>query len=163
MPRYTSKDLAVAGIVAGLYASLSIAVAPLSYGVYQVRLAEALTVLPFLSAAAVPGLFVGCLVANLFGGMGWPDVVFGSLITLAAAIMTRWCGSLVNRPVARWLAPAWPVLLNALGVSIYLAPLLGYNYWFSVQMIGLGEAIACYVLGLPLLIVVDRRLRHLFN
>lgn len=163
MRTFRTKDLAVAGIVAGLYAALSIGVAPLSYGVYQVRIAEALTVLPFLSVAAVPGLFVGCLLANLFGGMGWQDVVFGSLITLVAAFLTRRCAGLPRRNVARWLAPAPPVLLNALGVSLYLAPLLGYNYWFSVQMIGLGEIAACFVLGLPLLVIADRRLRHLFN
>lgn len=162
MSRYGAKDLAVAGIVAGLYASLSIAVAPLSYGVYQVRLAEALTVLPFVSAAAVPGLFVGCLVANLFGGMGWQDVVFGSAISLVAAVLTRRCSSIPSRRAARWLAPAAPVFLNAFGVSLYLAPLLGFGYWFSVQMIGLGELLACYGLGLPLLLLAERRLRHLF-
>ena len=163
MQRYRAKDLAVAGIVGGLYAALSIGVAPLSYGVYQVRLAEALTVLPFLSRAAVPGLFVGCLLANLFGGMGWQDVVFGSLLTLAAAGLTSASARLPHRRTARWLAPLPPVVLNAFGVSLYLAPLLGYNYWFSVQMIGLGEVVACFVLGLPLLLIAERRLRHIFN
>jgi uncharacterized membrane protein len=186
---------------------------PISFGVYQVRIAEALTVLPFLSRAAIPGLYIGCLLANIFGGMGWLDIVFGPLITLAAAVLTHltgrmsrnvaaillacfplvliWIGAvyflvtasetyflvvgaalllaalLLTRLLAhQWsrggdfgifIAPLPPVVLNALGVSLYLAPLLGFDYWFSVQMVGVGQLIACYLLGLPLLLALRKR------
>jgi uncharacterized membrane protein len=244
---------------------------PISFGVYQIRIAEALTVLPFLTRAAVPGLYIGCLLANIIGGMGWLDIVFGPLITLAAALITRglyhlsrrkftlipaaipvllmWGGSIyllngtdltintgkgiilslvslglilfiekkragsgssesidwtirtlslasalvavfmlrqtddtyvflcggitllatpvVTALLARlWytgenanllIAPLPPVLLNAFGVSAYLAPLIGVNYWFAVQMVGIGQLIACYLIGLPVLIILQRR------
>ena len=207
MTRFSLREIALAGLIAAVYALLALIFLPISFGVYQVRVAEALTILPFITRAAIPGLFVGCLLANLFGGMGWHDVVFGSLITLLAAILTRliyhlsqsrmsrllavlpvaviWLGAflLFGQTTVRWpvvalawvmtlvitliwikgenpnlfLAPLPPVLLNAFGVSLYLAPIIGVSYWFSVQMVGIGQLIACYLLGLPLLKLVQRR------
>jgi uncharacterized membrane protein len=221
----------------------------------------------------VPGLFVGCMLANTFGGLGYQDIVFGSLITLAAALVTRLVSRLASARVSRmlailpalllwvggpallwglglsqgviallagalvvtlvaaglrvkrsagcwtiapltllvtvllgaavylgpevadrrvevigivslaaaagltwWLTVLWlrgenpnalvaplpPVLLNAFGVSLYLAPMLGFNYWFAVQMVGVGQLVACYLLGLPLLRFLESR-RHLFD
>ena len=76
------------GIIAALYAALTIALAPISYGPIQLRVSEALTILPYLTPAAIPGLFIGCLVANILGGLGIYDVVGGSLCTLLAAFLT---------------------------------------------------------------------------
>ena len=155
------RKIALAGLIAAAYAVLSVALAPLSFGVYQVRVAEALTILPFITDAAVIGLFVGCAIANYFGGNGIYDIVFGSLLTLGAAILTRYIGTFSRRQRSPNLgyifAPLPPVLLNAFGVAVYLAPIAGLGYWFTVQMIGLGEMIACYVLGLPLLAMLNRR------
>jgi uncharacterized membrane protein len=154
MSRFRFNETAQAGLIAAAYALLSLVFYPISFGVYQIRVAEALTVLPFLTRAAVPGLFVGCLLANIFGGMGWQDVVFGSLLTLAAALGTR----LTSRIGRGWiLAPLPPVMVNAFGVSLYLAPILGFNYWFAVQMIGIGQIISCYLLGIPLLRILQKR------
>ncbi len=265
------REISIAGLIAALYVVLSLAFLPFSFGVYQVRIAEALTVLPFFTRAAIPGLYVGCVLANIFGGMGWLDIVIGPLLTLVAAIATRyaahlsssqkttlvasvplifmWLGSIYlltefrvdfkimtgviltilafvamvfavrvstesseGRPLGLamkllsvllvlvgWymmrsaaelkfdltglglmlaalltymylmevrlkgrnpnilIAPLPPVILNAFGVSAYLAPLLGFNYWFSVQMVGIGELISCYLIGLPLLILLQKR------
>jgi uncharacterized membrane protein len=166
---FSSRRIALAGLIAASYAVLTIALAPLSFGVYQVRVAEALTVLPFFFDPAVVGLFVGCAVANYFGGNGPYDIIFGSLLTLLAAMATRYIGVWSRK--AGWsgtgmiLAPLPPVLFNAFGVSAYLAPLAGIGYWFAVQMIGLGELVSCYVLGLPLLRLLLGRphLRDRFN
>ena len=157
------SSVAVAGVIAGLYAAVSLALFPFSFGVYQVRVAEALTVVPFLTPAAVPGLFVGCLVANVFGGMGWLDIVVGSLITLIAAGTTRWIYHWPFGPWRKWLAPAPAVLFNAFGVSVYLAPIIGVDYWFCVQMIGIGQFVSCYVIGMPLLMLLEKRQSVLFN
>ncbi|MEW5795745.1 MAG: QueT transporter family protein [Candidatus Zixiibacteriota bacterium] len=151
------NETAQAGLIAAAYALLGLVFYPISFGVYQVRVAEALTVLPFLSRAAVPGLFVGCLIANFFGGMGWQDVVFGSLLTLVAAVLTRLIAVSVKSRHAWLLAPLPPVLVNALGVSLYLAPIIDVSYWFAVQMIGLGQVAACFVLGMPLLRLLQSR------
>jgi uncharacterized membrane protein len=157
-----TRELATAGIIAAVYAVATILLAPISYGAFQVRIAEALTVLPFLSRAAVPGLFAGCLIANFFGGMGWMDIVFGSLITLAAATLTRGVRHLKLRGREKYLAPLPPVVLNALGVSLYLAPIINADYWHVVGLIGVGELVACYALGLPLLLILQKRKELLF-
>lgn len=158
------RYLTRAGIIGALYAVLTVALAPISYGVYQVRVAEALTVLPLFAASAVPGLYVGCLVANIVGGMGWQDILFGALLTLVAAAVTGWIGAAYRTGTLSWklallLGPLPPVLFNAFGVSAYLAPILEMDYWFCVQMIGLGELVACYGLGIPLLLLLRPR-RH---
>lgn len=272
MRHFTVHQLALAGLVAAVYAVLSLVFLPISFGVYQVRVAEALTVLPFLAGAAVPGLYIGCLLANILGGMGWLDIVIGPLITLVAGLLTYYAGktnwhklvtgvvpvaivlmwvgavylltsfeftdrtligvavsilgllpvllvalkrpkidfvirerfwtwatvalilSVVAMPFLKntddlyfivcggllllaavfsaitltwfWLkdeeaslllAPLPPVVLNAFGVSFYLADIIGVDYWFCVQMIGVGQLIACYVLGLPILLILKRR------
>ncbi len=273
MRSFTLRDISLAGLVAAVYALLTLVLAPISFGVYQIRIAEALTVLPFLSRGSVPGLFIGCMLANAFGGLGYQDIVFGSLITLAAAVCTRFTYYLSNSALARllaalplvvlwasglylvagdsdpiwtaavglgaaltavaatllwlkrsrlcvpalaiamvslvlllslwymvgpipdvrrfvwgaiatvtawcltvWLSRVWyrgdnpllflaplpPVLLNAFGVSLYLAPIIEVDYWFCVQMVGVGQLIACYLLGLPLLRLLEAR-RHVFE
>jgi len=144
-------DVAYIGVIAALYAFLTVALAPFSYGVYQVRVAEAMTVLPFVYPPAIIGLFVGCLVANIFGGNGLPDIIFGSLFTLIAGYFTYLVSKIKSKKLAVGLAPLPPVIINAFGVAIYLSKITGMSYLFVIQMVGLGELVACYLLGIPLL------------
>jgi uncharacterized membrane protein len=150
-------DIAYTGIIAALYAFLTVALAPFSYGVYQVRISEALTILPFVYAPSIIGLFIGCLVANIFGGNGLPDIVFGSLLTLLAAVFTYQISKIKSRKLAIGLAPLPPVLINAFGVAVYLSKITEMSYWFVVQMVGLGELVACYLFGIPLLLFLLSR------
>jgi uncharacterized membrane protein len=151
----SSRYIAQVGIIASLYAALTIVLAPISYGPVQVRISEALTILPFLTPAAVPGLFIGCVVANVYGGLGIYDIIGGSLCTLLASGLT-YLLSKTRRPI---LAPLPPVVVNAIGVSLYLHLLFQLPYWFTVGYIALGEIVACYILGYPLLLVFIRRER----
>ncbi len=156
------KYLARAAIIAALYAGLTVGLAALSYQVSQIRFAEGLTVLPFCFPEAVPGLFLGALIANLFSPFGLIDVVFGSLITLVAAACTYLVGYLLKKRLKKWpffflsliLAPLFPVIFNSFGVSFYLLKfglVSGYTYLGAVLSILTGELIACYLLGAPLL------------
>ena len=138
-----------AAMIAAIYATLTISLSPISYGPLQFRVSEALTTLPWLYPEAAPGLFIGCLIANLFGGQGVWDVVFGSLATLAAALAT----SRVRSP---WLAPLPPVLINAAVVGAVLSLVLGLPFWTVAAQVGLGQAGACYGLGLPLLFALTK-------
>lgn len=155
-----AKDVAFAGIIAALYAAMTILLAPISYGVYQVRVAEALTVLPFLYPVAIVGLFIGCLVANIFGGNGLQDIIFGSLFTLLAAWLTYLTSKIKARKAALALAPLPPVIINAFGVAAYLSQITGMTYFFVVQFIGIGQLAACYLLGLPLLLFLIKKRRQ---
>lgn len=150
---FSTKFITQAGIIAALYAAITIILAPISYGPVQVRVSEALTVLPFVTPAAIPGLFLGCVVANLYGGLGLYDIIGGSICTLLAAYLT-YLLSRTKRPI---LAPLPPVLINALGVSLYLHFLFDFPYFVTVFYIAVGEILACYVLGYTLLKLVLRK------
>jgi len=155
--RFSPRDLAIAGIIAALYAVLSYfsSVFGIAFGPVQCRFSEALCVLPFLTPAAVPGLFVGCLVSNLLSPYGALDIVFGSLATLLAALWT----AKVRRT---WLAPLPPVVCNALLVGAVItvqqvpSELFLGTFAYNALTVGLGEALACYVLGGLLLKVLSR-------
>jgi uncharacterized membrane protein len=143
----TNRFISQTAIIAALYAALTLALAFMSYGPIQIRISEALTVLPFISIAAIPGLALGCLVANLFSPVGLPDIIFGSLCTLIAAGLTY----LISKTKKPFLAPLPPIIVNSLGVSLYLHFFYNLPYWLNVLYISIGEIVACYLLGYPLL------------
>jgi uncharacterized membrane protein len=136
--------------IAALYTTINLVFAPISYGPMQIRIAEALTVLPYIDPAAIGGLFLGCILANLWGGLGIADVLGGSLCTLIAALLTY----KMKRPI---YAPMPPVVINSLGVSLYLHILFKLPYWLTVSYIFMGQLIACYLLGYPLLLIFLKR------
>jgi len=152
-----TKFLTFSAVIAAIYAALTVLLAPISYGPMQVRIAEAMTVLPYAFPQAIPGLYIGCMVANIWGGFGPIDIFGGSAITLVAAALTHW----LRRFDKPWLAPFPPVVLNALGVGYYLHILTEMPLWISIGWVALGQAIACFVLGLPLLYTIKKRLKSL--
>ncbi len=153
----TPRFLSEAGIIAALYFALTMASIPLSYMTPQVRISEALCVLPLFTPAAIPGLFIGCLLSNLAGSpLGPYDILFGSLATLTAAVAAR-----NIRP--KWLVPLPAVAINAFVVAGILQYYLGILYWESVLWVAAGQAIACYVLGLPLLLTLEKQKDRLFK
>jgi uncharacterized membrane protein len=154
---FTPRFLAEAGIIAALYFALTMASIPLSYMTPQVRISEALCVLPYFTPAAIPGLFIGCVLANLAGSpLGPYDILFGSLATLAAAVAARYI-----RP--KWLVPLPAVAVNAFVVAWILQYYLNIFYWESVLWVAAGQAIACYALGLPLLLALEKHRDKLFK
>lgn len=150
-PSFSVRDITIAAVIAALYAALTLLFAPISYGPVQFRIAEAFTVLPVLLPQAVPGLALGCFAANLLGGASPWDVVFGTLATLLAALLTR-------RLRARlWLAAAMPVVCNAVIVALVLHfTLSDVLLWPTMLTVGLGEAAVVGALGVPLLLGLRR-------
>jgi uncharacterized membrane protein len=148
-----AKQMAQGGIIAVLYVILTFVFAPISFGAVQVRIAEALTILPLFTHAAVPGLFIGCLLANIFGGAIIWDVVFGSIATLIGAVLGRMLRS------NRWLVPIPAVVSNAVIVPLVLYYGYGVNIPIPllVLYIAIGEIAGCYVLGELLAEVIIRR------
>ncbi len=132
----------------------------LAYGPVQFRFSEALTVLPVLTPAAVPGLAVGCLLSNLWSSMGAPDIIFGTAATLLAALTTYMVRNIRVKGIPI-LAPLPPVLFNALivGVEITIVSPGGFvfpAFLANALSVGLGELAVCYVLGLPLLVALEK-------
>ena len=132
--------LAQAAMIAAIYVVLTVVGASLAFGEVQIRFAEALTILPVFTPAAIPGLFVGCLIGNTLGGAILPDIIFGSLATL----------SLRNK--SKFLAPVPPVVANIIVVPFVLkyAYMVPLPIPFMMLTVGVGEVISAGVLGLIL-------------
>ena len=137
--------MAQAAMIAAIYVVLTFLFAPFSFGEVQVRISEALTILPVFTPAAIPGLFIGCIISNIIGGGILPDIIFGSLATLIGAIFT-W--QLRNK--SRFLAPLPPILANTIIVPFVLR--YGYQILLPIPLmmltVGIGEVISCGILGL---------------
>ena len=167
----TSKKvrfLALSAVIAALYAVLTYVAAALNlaYGAVQFRFSEALTVLPVFTPAAIPGLTVGCLIANLGSPLGIVDWICGPLATLLAALCTYLVKDVTIKGVPV-LAPLPPVITNVVIVGYELACLseagaFGFvNFTWaafgaSALSVGIGELVVCYVLGIPLILALRR-------
>ena len=146
----TTRSLCLSAVIAALYAALTLLLAPISYGDWQCRLSEALTMLPMLMPQAVPGLFVGCILANLLGpSAGIFDIVFGSLATLIAALGTWYFRK------NKWLAAACPVIANGVIVGLVLSLSFNLPFPLTALQVAAGEAVAV-VIGLILISALKR-------
>ena len=148
MKRNQTREIAFGGIIAALYVILTYVANAfgLASGVIQVRISEALTILPVFTVAAIPGVTIGCLLANLLTGCAFWDIVFGSVATLLGAVGTR---LLRRHPYIAWIPP---VVSNMAIIPVVLQKV--YNvpdaWWYLVITVGIGEVISCGVLGIVL-------------
>ncbi len=157
---FTTRRIAHGAIIAAVYVVLCIIFQPISYGPIQFRIAEALTIMPLFTPAAIPGLFVGCILANIIGQGVIMDVIFGSLATLIGAVL----GYLLRRN--RWLVPIPAVVANALIIPFVLR----YGYGLTEIPIALemvyilaGEVVGCYILGEVLASILMPHKNRLFK
>ena len=165
MKPLSARRITFAALIAAVYAALTIALGFISYGPIQFRIAEVLCILPFFLPFTTWGLFVGCILANLMSPVGVLDVVFGSLATLgcclcAAALGRRWDGTSWGRCIAACLMP---VVWNAVIVGALLALTAGEEEGAKLALfflygaeVGLGELVVMFVLGIPLLKLLER-------
>ena len=132
----TTRSVCLSAMIAALYAALTLLLAPISYGAIQCRISEAMTLLPILLPQAIPGLVIGCLVANLLSPVAIWDVIFGTLATLIAALGTYW---LRKKPL---LAALCPVAANGVIVGVMLAVFYALPLWLTMLEVAVGEAVA---------------------
>lgn len=157
-----SKTLFItqAAIIAALYVVLTMLANALGLANYaiQLRFSEALTILPFFIPAAIPGLFLGCLISNLLTGAIVWDVIFGSLATLLGAVGTY----LLRKN--KWLAPLPPIAANTIIVPLvlYYAYQIPGSVPYFMLTVGLGEILSCGVLGMLLLFVLQKYRKFIF-
>ena len=158
------RYLTEAGLIGGMYAALCLVFAPISYGAIQVRVAEILTILPVFTPAAIPGLTVGCLVANLWSSAGPWDWLFGTLATLSAALATRALRKVTFKGLPL-LSTVPPILINAVVVGAQVAIAGGGApalFWICAAEVAAGQTIACAVGGV-LLAAALRRFKWRFE
>lgn len=167
-------------VIAAIYVVLVLIFGYWSFGPIQFRVAEALTVLPYFTPAAIPGLFLGCIIANVMGGAVVWDIVFGSLATLIGAVGTymirklegfRMSYDLNNSALStykskkyKYFAPLPPILANTLIIPFVLKYAYGNEemLWFFIITIGISEIIVCGVFGMLLLSVLSKYRNILF-
>lgn len=151
-----TKFITRAAVIAALYVVLTLTLSFNPYKDLQLRISEALTILPFFTPAAIPGLVVGCAIANLFSPLGWVDIVFGSSASLIAALLTY-------KTSKKYLAPLPPILVNAVIIGLELYFVLDLPLVASMGWVALGQTIACYGLGYPLLLLLSKHKESLFE
>ena len=146
-------------MIAALYVVLTFIAGGLASGVIQIRLSEALTILPYFTAAAIPGVTIGCLLSNWLTGCVIWDILFGTLATLIGAL-----GSYALRR-HQWLVPIPPIVANTVIVPFVLRYAYGAEDAFPFMMgtVGLGEILSCYVLGMLLLLALKKFSGPLFE
>jgi uncharacterized membrane protein len=150
-----TRFIATSAIIAAIYCVVTVLLAPISYGPVQFRVSEILTVLPYFTPAAIPGLFIGCFISNFFSPNGFWDIIIGSLASLIAAFLSR-------KMPNKYLVPLPPVIVNGIFIGFLL------NFEFKLPLIptmlyvAAGEAAVCYILGLPFLFLLDKYKKKIF-
>ncbi|KYH35583.1 queuosine precursor transporter QueT [Clostridium tepidiprofundi DSM 19306] len=152
-----AKKIAFTALIAAIYAAVTYSLTFISFGVVQFRIAEGLTVLPYFSPLAIPGLFLGCIISNIISPIGIPDLILGSLATLIAAVLTYLIGK-SNIKGKKFLAPLPPVIINAIMIGIMLKVLYvpEMPLYLCMLQVGFGEIVCCYGLGIPLMHAIEK-------
>ena len=160
MKNKSTLYLTQGAMIAAVYVVLTMIFAPISFGDVQIRFAEALTIMPFFTPAAIPGLFVGCLLGNIAGGGIPVDIAFGSIATLLGAL-----GTYALRKRNRFLAPIPPIVANTLIVPFVLRYGYGINLPIPLMMltVGLGEVVSAGVFGIILQTILMKYENVLFK
>jgi len=140
--RYSTKMIAATGLVAAIYAVLTVMLAPISFMSVQFRISEVMILLAFISPEYSPGLILGCAIANLFSPMGMVDVVFGTLSTVMAVWGITHTKKLL--PATLWAAA------EGLIIGAELAYVFHMNYWLAAGSVALGQFVVVTIIGYPL-------------
>ena len=141
-----------AAMIAAVYVALTLPIQPIAYGPIQFRVSEALTILPYFTSAAIPGVTIGCFLSNILMGAPLPDIIFGTLATLIGTVFSR----MLRRQ--KFLVCVPPILSNALIIPWVLK--FAYEFEdavpFMMLTVGAGEVLAAGVLGTMLLLALER-------
>ncbi len=166
MKKLDTVRLCRAGVIAGLYATLNYASAPVAFGAFQIRPAEALCILPLIFPESIWALFVGCILSNLLSPFFIYDVVFGSIATLLASFCTYLIGKKISKTWLKLLLGCFsPVLFNTLIIPYIIVFLCGDGgtsatlftaYLYSAFSIFVTETACVYGLGIPLYLTIEK-------
>ncbi|MDD3946783.1 MAG: QueT transporter family protein [Clostridia bacterium] len=160
MIRLTTKSLTRTAIIAVVYYVVTVAVPALSYGVLQFRVGEALTLMPLVFPESVIGLTLGCFLANITSPFGWPDMLFGSLATMLAGVLTAIIGRRLktDKLVVKCLIGALPPIL----INAFMLPLVWFLfgleqlYWLNVALMLATQSGTIIVIGTSIILGLDK-------
>ena len=166
--KINSKKIAAVGLVAAVYAVVTLALAFISYGPIQFRVSEILMFLPLLGKEYIVALTLGCFLANVIGPYGVPDIVFGTLATLISAILVYTTPKLLkDSKLTLFIASLWPTIVNAIIIGWMLYKFFGVPFTLGALEVGFGQFVVITLVGLPVFKMVNNKygnkLKNLFN
>jgi uncharacterized membrane protein len=160
MFKFSTKSLALSGMIAALYVALSLITFPVASGAIQIRLSEGLTLLPLIMPEAIPAVFIGCMLSNLITGCAIFDVVFGGLITLVAGLLTYLTAKIIKNTATKIVVGGiFPVALNAFLLPliwIWCYGVLEYAYFLQVGFLLISQSISVYAFGTPIYLATNK-------
>lgn len=145
------------GLIAAIYAVATIMIAPLSYGPMQFRISEVLVLLAFLNPLYTAGLTIGCLIANIFGGVGLLDIIFGTLATFISCKGIELTRKLIKRDTLSLIvASLWPVIINGIIIGLVLTYSFGIPFYIIAAQISFSEFVIVTIIGVPIFKVLNQ-------
>ncbi len=159
--KLTTKKLASAGIISAIYVALTLVLMPISFGAVQVRISEALTILPLFFPEAIVGLTVGCLISNLFG-FGVFDVIFGTIATFLSAILTFYTGKKIKNSTLKFIiGGSFPIIINAIIIPLIfiITGSTDQVYFINFLTIFAGQFLSVYVVGVNVYLAI-KKIKH---
>ncbi|MBO3443133.1 QueT transporter family protein [Clostridium sp. CCUG 7971] len=156
--RENTKKLTTLGLVAALYAVITLALSGISYGPIQFRMAEVMVLLPLLGKEYILALTIGCFLANVIGPYGVPDIIFGTLATFISTYLVYLTGKTMKDKKGHLLiASLWPTIVNAIIVGIMLNKFFGAPLILSMLQVGFGQFVVITIIGVPLFNMIEKK------
>ena len=153
-----SRKITRIGLIAALYAVVTLALGTFSYGPIQFRISEVLMFLPLFGTEYIIALTIGCFIANVLGTLGMPDIIFGTLATLISAILVYYTPKMIKNDKYRlFVASLWPTIVNAFVIGWELYKFFGLPFMLSAIQVAFGEFVVITIIGLPLFKMVNNK------
>lgn len=153
-----NRKITIIGLIAALYAVVTLSLGTFAYGPIQFRISEILMFLPLFGKEYIIALTIGCFLANVLGTLGLPDIIFGTLATLISAILVYYTPSMIkNEKYRLFIASLWPTVINALIVGWELYKFFGLPFMLSAMQVAFGEFVVITIIGLPLFKMVNNK------
>lgn len=154
------RRIVISALIAALYAALTLALAPISYGGVQFRVAEIMVLLALFNSDYIIGLTLGCFIANILGPNGLVDVVLGTFATFISVWAIYLTGKYIKNKYSIWIASIWPTIFNGLIIGWMLNYVYGLPLFLSMGQVALGEFIIITVIGVPVVKFVEHKYRN---
>ena len=157
MNQNVTKELVRTALVAAIYATLTLILAPISYGAVQFRISEMLMLLAFINPLYITGLTLGCLIANILGGLGLLDIIFGTLATFLSALAMYQTSKIIkNRNISLLVASLWPTIFNGLIVGWVVSISANLPLLITMLQVAFGELVVITIVGVPVFKLLEK-------
>lgn len=157
MNQNVTKKLVRTALVAAIYATLTLILAPISYGAVQFRISEMLMLLAFINPLYITGLTLGCLIANILGGLGLLDIIFGTLATFLSALAMYQTSKIIkNRNISLLVASLWPTIFNGLIVGWVVSISANLPLLITMLQVAFGELVVITIVGVPVFKLLEK-------